>query len=239
MGTTGYEITFKTPRRSFTLLEIIQMTLPRAGGISALICALTYVIGMAVLLLILVPLGYLDTPVGELPLAVQTAPGVMIAWNTVIYIVNALALMVLVTALSAQMRTGAPAMAAVAQGAGLIWAALVLGAGMIANVAVEMATAHPDTAAPLWHALHAVELGLGGGNEIAGGFWITVVSLSAGHFGRGIRWVGALTGLSGVATIVPAVGDPAGAVFGLGAILWFLLIAVRLWRDAPMSASTK
>ncbi len=215
------------------------MTLPRAGGISALICALTYVIGMAVLLLILVPLGYLDTPVGELPLAVQTAPGVMIAWNTVIYIVNALALIILVTALSAQMRRGAPAMAAVAQGAGLIWAALVLGAGMIANVAVEMATAHPDTAAPLWHALHAVELGLGGGNEFAGGFWITVVSLSAGHFGRGIRWVGALTGLSGVATIVPAVGDPAGTVFGLGAILWFFLIAARLWRDAPMSASIK
>ncbi|MAY32621.1 MAG: hypothetical protein CMM86_08455 [Rhodovulum sp.] len=215
------------------------MTLSRAGGISALICALTYVIGMAVLLVILVPLGYLDTPVGELPLAVQTVPGVMIAWNTVIYIVNALALIVLVTALSAQMRTGAPAMAAVAQGAGLIWAALVLGAGMIANVAVELATAHPDTAAPLWHALHAVELGLGGGNEIAGGFWITVVSLGAGHFGRGIRLVGAFTGLSGVATIVPAVGDPAGAVFGVGAILWFFLIAARLWRDAPISASIK
>lgn len=215
------------------------MTLSHAGGMAALICALTYVIGVAVLLLILVPLGYLDTPVGELPLAVQTVPGVMIAWNTVIYIVNALALIVLVTALSAGMRTGAPAMAAVAQGAGLIWAALVLGAGMIANVAVEMATAHPDTAAPLWHALHAVELGLGGGNEIAGGFWITVVSLGAGHFGRGIRWVGALTGLSGVATIVPAVGDPAGAVFGVGAILWFFLIAVRLWRDAPISAPIK
>lgn len=212
------------------------MTLPRTGGMAALICALTYVIGMAVLLLILVPLGYLDTPMYELPLAVQTAPSVLIAWHTVIYIVNALALIVLVTALSARMRGCAPAVAAVAQGAGLIWATLVLGAGMIANVAVEMASAHPDTAAPLWHVLHAVELGLGGGNEIAGGFWITLVSLGTGHWGRGIRWVGALTGLSGVATIIPAVGDPAGAVFGVGAILWFLLVAARLWRDAPISA---
>ncbi len=239
MGTTDCETTFKAPRRKLNSFGFIEMTLSHAGGLAALICALTYVIGIAVLLLILVPLGYLDTPVGELPLAVQTAPGVLIAWNTVIYIVNALALIVLVVALSARMRTNAPAMAAVAQGAGLIWAALVLGAGMIANVAVEMATAHPDTAGPLWHVLHAVELGLGGGNEIAGGFWIAVVSLGAGHFGRGIQLVGALTGLSGVATVVPAVGDLAGAVFGVGAILWFLLIAVRLWRDAPISAPIK
>ena len=45
-------------------------------------------------------------------------------------------------------------------------------------------------------------------------------------------YLGLLTGLGGLATVVPAFGDIAGAVFGLGAIAWFLavgavLVAVR------------
>ena len=42
---------------------------------------------------------------------------------------------------------------------------------------------------------------------------------------------GVLTGLGGLATVVPALGDAAGALFGLGAIAWFLAIgATLLWQ---------
>lgn len=224
------------------------MTLTRIGGLAALTCAATYLIGFALLVTLLAPLGF---GTGEIdPVAVgafiDARPGVLIAWNTTIYIVNALALTVLAVALAEHMAQ-LPGWAAVTRAYGLIWAALVLGAGMIANVAVERAVhlypQDPEAAANLWAMLHAVELGLGGGNEIAGGVWISCVSL-AGLIGRRlprpIAWIGLFTGLGGLVTLVPALGDAAGAVFGLGAIGWFLGVGVALLttgNDAKAAAT--
>ena len=91
-----------------------------------------------------------------------------------IYIVNALALAVLVVALHKRLRAATPDLAAVTAALGIIWTALVLGAGMIGNVAVERAAYFAATdfeyAVRLWEMLHAVELGLGGGEFGVGGF---------------------------------------------------------------------
>ena len=115
------------------------------------------------------------------------------------------------------------------------WQLLVLGAGMIANVAVERA-AHlyptdPEGAAALWSVLHAVEQGLGGGNEIAGGFWLLSAGI-AGWFARTlpgpVAALGVLTGIGGLATLLPPFGDAAGAIFGLGAIAWFVAVGTVL-----------
>ena len=105
---------------------------------------------------------------------------------------------------------------------GIIWATLVISAGIIGNVAVERAAHLAQTdvsqAVQVWLTLHAVELGLGGGNEIAGGVWIGCVSL-AGLLGRGLGRItiglGLLTAAGGLLTLIPAIGDVAGAVFGL------------------------
>lgn len=221
------------------------MMLHRIGGWCALVCGATYLIGFVLLLTLLAPLGYGTTEINPRAVVefIAASPGILIAWNTTIYIVNAIALAVLVVALSQRQSKGTPDWAAVAQAFGLIWATLVLAAGMIANVAVERA-AHlhatdPEAAAAQWRILHGVELGLGGGNEIAGGVWILCVSL-AGFIGRSlarpIALLGILTGSSGLATVAPAVGDTAGAVFGLGAIAWFLAIGSRALLDDPVIA---
>jgi hypothetical protein len=213
------------------------MTLTRAGGLAALICAATYLFGFALLVTLLAPLGYGSNdidPAGVLAFD-AARPGILTAWNTIIYVVNALALVVLVVALSARQTAMTPGWAAVTRGLGLVWAALVLGAGMIANVALERAAhlypSDPTRAVDLWTVLHAVELGLGGGNEIAGGVWIGCVSL-AGLIGKSLArpavYLGLLTGLGGLATVVPSLGDTAGAIFGLGAIAWFLAIGTTL-----------
>lgn len=166
-------------------------------------------------------------------------PGLLIAWNTVIYVVNALALIVLVTALRQGIAVARPDAAALTGAIGLIWATLVLGAGMIANVAVERThalAADPEAAASLWLTLHAVELGLGGGNEIAGGAWILAVSVAAlacGLFGRVTAGIGALSGMAGLLTILPPLGEVSGAVIGLGAIVWFVAGGVALLRTGP------
>lgn len=80
-----------------------------------------------------------------------------------------------------------------------------------------------------------MELGLGGGNEIAGGVWIVAVSVAGligGALGRIPAWIGIATGAGGLATVVPvaALGEAAGALFGLGAIAWFIAIGNALLR---------
>jgi len=216
------------------------MSLQKIGGLAALTCAATYLIGFALLVTLLAPLGFGTNEIDVAAVVgfIEARPGILIAWNTAIYIVNALALAVLVVALYARLAPSVPEWAAVTQGFGLIWATLVLGAGMIANVTVErvaqIAMTDPGAAAPLWEILHAVELGLGGGNEIAGGVWILAVSLGGlrgAALSRIPALIGVVTGAAGLATIVPALGDSAGAVFGLGAIAWFIAVGIVLLRS--------
>jgi len=215
------------------------MTLTKAGGLAVLVCAATYVFGFVFLVTVFAPLGF---GTGEIDVSAVVAyiaerPGVMITFNTTIYVLNALALAVLVVALHRRIAKERPDAAALAGAIGLIWATLVLGAGMIANVAVEHVHAlagDPEAAAELWSTLHAVESGLGGGNEIAGGAWILTVSLAAlasGVFGRITAGIGAVSGIAGLVTILPPMGEIAGAVFGLGAILWFIVVGIVLLRQ--------
>ena len=217
------------------------MTLTKAGGLAALTCAATYIFGFVFILTVFAPLGFGtgEIDVEAVVASIVESPGMMIAFNTSIYVLNALALAVLVVALHRRIAATLPDAGAVTGAFGLIWATLVLGAGMMANVAVEQVLAlagDPEAAAELWSMLHAVELGLGGGNEIAGGAWILAVSLAArrcGVFGRVTSGIGALSGLAGLVTILPPLGEVAGAVFGLGAILWFLVVGVVLLRQSP------
>ncbi|MBY4891940.1 hypothetical protein KUL25_04080 [Rhodobacteraceae bacterium N5(2021)] len=215
------------------------MTLQRMGGFAAVTCAATYVFGFALLVTVLAPLRYgtIDIDAAAVVAFIDVRPGVLIVWNTVIYILNALALTVVVLALHARLAIATPDWAATTRAFGLLWATLVLAAGMIGNVAVERA-AHlfptdPARAVAVWDMLHSVELGLGGGNEIAGGVWILLVSI-AGLMGRSLGRItvglGLLTGTAGLATLFPFIGDISGAVFGLGGIAWFIAVGLSPGR---------
>jgi len=220
------------------------MTFQRIGGLAALTCAATYLFGFAFLVTVMAPLGFgtSDIDAAAVVASIDTQPSLLLIWNSVIYILNALALAVLVVALHARLATQTPDWAAVTRAIGLIWATLVLGAGMIGNVAVKQATnlfaTDPQRAAEVWSLLHSVELGLGGGNEIAGAVWILLVSI-AGLVGRSLGKftiaLGFLTGAGGIATVVPAIGDVAGAVFGLGAIAWFIAVGLSMIRDGHLA----
>ncbi|WP_425037859.1 hypothetical protein [Primorskyibacter sp. S187A] len=213
------------------------MTLQHIGGLAALICAGTYIFGFAALVTFLAGLGYGTGEIDAAAVVGFTAenPAVLLLWNTAIYIVNALALAVLVVALAGRVRRLSEDWANTSLAFGLIWATLVLAAGMLANVTTErVAALSPrdlDAAIRSWEVLHAVELGLGGGNEIAGGAWILCLSLAGLRhriFGSAVLGLGLLTGLGGVLTLLPPLGDVAGVVFGLGAIGWFVAVGLSL-----------
>lgn len=219
------------------------MTLQRVGGLAALTCAGTYIIGFVLLVTVVAEVGFGSNAI-DAATAVRFAvenQALMITWTTVIYVLNALALAVLVVAVGRRIKSKSPDWGTMTLVFGVIWTTLVLGAGMIANVTTErMAVLAPtdfDAAVVTWQILHTVELGLGGGNEIAGGVWIFSVSLaglSQRAFGKIVNGLGMLTGLCGVLTILPPVGDVTGAVFGLGAIAWFIAVGLALVsaRDA-------
>lgn len=219
------------------------MTMQRIGGIAALACAATYFFGFALLVTVFAESGFGTDRVdaaGVVRFTVENQ-ALMITWNTVIYVLNSLALAVLVVALSGRLRAKSQDWSTMTLAFGLIWTTLVLGAGMIGNVTTEqMAVLAPnnfETAVQTWEALHAVELGLGGGNEIAGGVWILCVSIAGllhRTFGKIVVGLGLLTGLSGLLTILPPLGEVAGAVFGFGAIAWFIAVGLSLLfkRDA-------
>lgn len=214
------------------------MNLRTAGGLAALTCAATYLFGFTFLVTLLAPLGFGTNQIdidATVAFTIEN-PGLMIAFNTVIYILNALALAILVMALDARLRGAAPNFSSVTRGLGMVWVTLVLAAGMVANVAVERVSALPAAdAVPFWQTLHAVELGLGGGNEIAGGVWITCICLMGWRhedLAKPVCALGLLAGGAGIVTLIPALGDVAGAVFGLGAIAWFIAVGLTfLWPD--------
>lgn len=209
------------------------------GGIASFICAITYLIGFAFLITFLAPYGFGTNQIDALAVTRLMAenPSILIAFNTIIYVINGLALALLVVALHDCLAHTVPEFASISRIFGTIWCTLVLGAGMVANVSVEQVhglAAKPDAAVALWQVMHAVELGLGGGNEIAGGAWILSISIAA-HFGRIFSKVsnllGAMTSIAGLITIIPIFGEIAGAIFGLGAIVWFIAIGFELVRS--------
>ncbi|MGR3813814.1 MAG: hypothetical protein ACU0AU_06970 [Cognatishimia activa] len=213
------------------------MTMQRIGGLAALICAATYIFGFTLLVTVFAGSGFGTNEIDAAGVVRFTVDNqaLMITWFTVIYVLNALALAVLVVALAGRLRDKSPDWGTMTMAFGLIWTTLVLGAGMIGNVTTEtMAVLAPkdfETAVLTWEALHAVELGLGGGNEIAGGVWILCVSLAGMIYralGKIVIGLGLLTGIGGLLTIFPPFGEIAGAVFGLGAIAWFIAVGVAL-----------
>ena len=50
---------------------------------------------------------------------------------------------------------------------------------------------------------------------------------------QGTIGLGLLTGAGGLATLVPAIGDVAGAIFGLGAIAWFIAVGLSMALTTP------
>ncbi|MGI3166769.1 hypothetical protein [Pseudooceanicola sp. 200-1SW] len=210
----------------------------RLPGVAALICAATYLAGFALLILVLLPGGYDPSGSGgAADLAFAGAHRTLLkGWFLVIYLANGFALALLAEGLG---RCLAPAssMAGLVRGLGLIWAGLVLAAGLVALAGLEKATAlaarAPDQALALWRAARLVEEGLGGGTEIAGAAWLAITALAlrdAPTRPRLLASAGLALAAAGVATLIPALGEAPGAVFGLGMIAWFAGIGLTLWR---------
>lgn len=225
---------------------VVDARYGRWGGIAALTSAAAYAFGFVMALAVLVPAGY---ETGEVEAADAAAfiadhQASMYIWTVVIYLVAGIALVVLALALFHRLRA-AEAVAQIATAFGLIWAALVLGAGMLIvvdlGVIADVFESDPLRAETVWLSLNAVQEGFGGGIELVGGVWVLLVSwasLQLGLFSKAMHYLGIGAGIAGVLTVVPALAEPLTSVFGLALIVWFTWLGATILRtDVPLPAT--
>lgn len=209
----------------------------RVGGVAALVEAATFVVGFVLFATMLSDYTTGDPTPRESVAFLVDHQTTLYLWNLVIFVVFGLVLVPLALALHERLRPATPALAQAATAFGLIWAGLVLAAGMVTNIGIgtvaDLHGSDPARAATVWSALDSVQNGLGGGNEIAGGMWALLVSWAAvrgGALPKALCYLGAVSGAAGLATVVPAL-EPVGAVFGVGLIVWFGWLGVVLLRE--------
>jgi len=205
----------------------------KSGGVAALIAASTFLFGIAMFVKVLADYTTGDPTHEESVAFLVDNQAALYVWNVVIFIVFGIALVPVVLALRGRLIGLSPAAGAF----GLIWAGLVLAAGMVSNIAIgtvaDLHETDPAGAELVWSALDSVQNGLGGGNEIVGGVWVLLVSwaaLKTAALPRMLNYLGIVAGVAGLLTVIPAL-EAIGAVFGIGLIVWFVWVGVILLRD--------
>lgn len=121
---------------------------------------------------------------------------------------------------------------------GKIWVCLVIASGMIATIgmshAVSITAVSNEEAYRLWGVVSMLVESLGGGNELVGGVWVLLTSITAlkqRMFGNTVNYTGCFVGLAGIATIYPA--EVFTEIFGITQIIWFIAIGVSLIKRSP------
>lgn len=219
----------------------MNSSIQKMGGTGALIAAGTWLVGL--IMAVTVFMDYVSaTDTAEAIAFIADNQLSMHVWNIIILIVFGIVLVPLVLAIGDRLRAAHSPLARVAEVFGLIWAGVVIAAGMITNIAYSsIATLHaadPEMAVTVWTGLEVVTNGLGGGNEVLGGVWvlgISIVALRERLFARWTNYLGVVMGVAGLVTVVPALED-VGAVFGLGLIIWFVAVGIYLIKDGGRSA---
>lgn len=224
------------------------MKLQRWGGVAALYHGAAYIFAMVFFLVLVDYPGVSDA--GEKVTLLAANTGAMYGMMFVAYILFGVLLVVLSLALHQRLRNQAPALVDVATVFGIIWATILIAAGMIFNVGmhavVEMVAANPDRANAVWTVVELVHDGIGGGSEIVGGVWILLLSIAALRVSppengasdegtvvvrplpRALNYLGIVIGAAGVLSDIPGLGEILGIVFGLLQIVWFFWLGSRL-----------
>lgn len=219
-----------------------MMNLQKMGGIAALYAGAAYVVGMVGFLLVVDVSSVVD-PVQQVALIGDNLAFLTIM-HLIIYVVWGVFMVVLALALYERLKAGSPAMVQTATVFGLLWAAVIIVAGMIHNVGmvnvVDLYAKDPALAGTVWLAIDSVFEGLGGSNEVLGGTWILLISwaaLRAGELPRVLNYLGLAIGVAGIVSVVPALAEIFIYIFALGQIVWFVWLGIFMLRSSPSAVA--
>ena len=217
-------------------------SLQKWGGAAALYEALAYIIGIVGFVAV-VNISENADPLQKVAAIVENQ-GLLSMLYLIVYVAWGAMLVVLSLALHERLQGHKSAVARTATAFGLIWATLVIASGMIYNVGMETAVSlyaqNPEQAATVWLAIESVFNGLGGGVEVVGGIWVVLLSVAAlrnGGLPRAFNIFGLLVGAAGLVTVMPALSEIGGMVFGLTQIVWFAWLGIAMLRSATDEAA--
>ncbi|SCM67673.1 hypothetical protein [Donghicola eburneus] len=201
------------------------------AALAAAVCGLTYLVGLLMYATIFAgaDLDAAGVPSIRTIAFIVTHSGALRLWYFSIYVVNGLALLMLVLALSER---NAPLWRRWITGVGFVWSALVIAAGLVAVVALaslpEIYRSAPSDAARHWHIATSLIEGIGGGTELLGALWVLGIATGSALV-PAQKGLAVVVGTAGVLTLHPALAEAGGAVFGIGFMGLFFWIAVTLW----------
>lgn len=215
----------------------------KTGGVAAFIMAAAYIIGIGLAFTLLDSSGLKD-PVAVAAFHVELYP-VFYLWITFIYIVAGAGLVPLSLALYDRVAAASKEAAPLARTAtvfAVIWAALIMGSGLLHNVGlietVDMFAENPEQAAFFWTVMETVHVGIGASIEIPGGLWtllISVAALQAGAFPKGLNIFAIIIGAAGLLSIIPPLTEAAVGVYALGQIVWWIALGFLLMKNTDRS----
>jgi len=200
------------------------------AGSASVVAGLSFLVGLVVYFSVFVSASYGDMThdvLTQLNL-MSSHSTLMYVWYFVIYIVFGVALIALQVGIKPYLEAGV--LSSIALIFGYLWSGLTITCGMLANVGtymiLQLMPHQQDIAISLWYTLQMLLNGIGGGNELVGGVWLAMLGLSLANdctINRWLKWVAVIFGCFGVLTSVPMLTE-LGGVFGLGSMIWFLVM---------------
>ena len=187
-------------------------TVQKAGGISALVCAGTYILALSLLTTVLTPMADGSLPFDQFIAFFLPHQTLVFIWHFSMYLVNGTFLALLTLALYQQLNTGAPALALVAACFGLLWTGLVFASGFITiygwEVIGRLSSADPAQAAMLRLVVDTITLGIDHSDRFLGCLWVLLTSWAAlrtGQLSKPLNVLGLAIGIAGiVSSVAPA-----------------------------------
>lgn len=215
--------------------------LQKIGGVAALINAAAYIVGFGMVFTLLAPIMEPDVD-KKLAFLVHNQT-IMVVWYIIIYLIAGVFMVPLALALHERLKTREPAIMQITTAFGLIWAGLIIASGMLlvtdSSVIVNLYQKDPAQATTVWLALSAVEKALGGTPELPGGLWALLVSWAAlrvGGLPKALNYLGLIIGIAGIVSVVPALSELGGTIFGLGFVVWFAWAGIVMVRNPSIAA---
>ena len=220
-------------------------TLQKVGGISALVCAGTYILALGLLTTVLTPMADGDLPFDQFIAFFLPHQNLIFVWHFSMYLVNGTFLVLLILAVYQQLKTGAPALALAAAFFGLLWTAMVFASGFITlygwEVIGRLAPIEPTQAAMLRLAVDTITIGIDHSDRFLGCLWVLLTSWAAlrtGQLSRPLNLFGLVIGMAGIVSTITPAFNALGYAFGVGIIVWWLWLGVILLRNSQ-TASTQ
>lgn len=213
-------------------------TFQKAGGISALGAAATYLFAMGMAATVLNPMMVSTLSIQDYMSFLMSNRILVFIWHFSMYLVNGLCLIVLAFALYERLKSASLRLAAIGAILGFIWAVFVFLSGLItiySNESLVVLSANqPALIEPIKRTLDMITSGIDSSDKFLGCLWVGLSSLAAFRnkiFPKAINLFGMVIGSAGlIGTLVPVLGFVSYA-FGVGAIIWWLAIGILMLRN--------